>query len=109
LESREKNNWEGKNFALLTQNIGIEMQTLWPSPVKPPVETGFTPSPESRQADRLYGKTPLYKVLQSAEKLDPEFDFGWRSAGAPSTPGFGVMGAVHRCDKRPVLSAGFSR
>jgi len=77
---------QGKNFALLTQNISIEMG-------KPPVGTGFTPSPESRQAAVSTGiQTPLYKVLQSAERLDPEFDFGWRSAGAPSTPGFGVMG-----------------
>jgi hypothetical protein len=44
LESREKNNWEGKNFALLTQNIDIETKTLWPSRVKPPVEPGFAVS-----------------------------------------------------------------
>jgi len=30
--------------------------------------------------------------IQFAEKLDLDFAFGWRSAGAPSTPGFGVMG-----------------
>jgi hypothetical protein len=29
---------------------------------------------------------------QLAEKLDFALDFGWRSAGVPSTPGFGVMG-----------------
>jgi len=29
---------------------------------------------------------------QLAEKLDVAFDFGWRSAGVPSAPGFGVMG-----------------
>jgi len=29
---------------------------------------------------------------QIAERLDLEFDFGWRNAGAPSMPGFGVMG-----------------
>jgi len=30
--------------------------------------------------------------IQFAEKLDFDFAFGWRSAGAPRTPGFGVMG-----------------
>jgi len=29
---------------------------------------------------------------QTAEILDFRFDFGWRSAGAPITAGFGVMG-----------------
>jgi hypothetical protein len=30
--------------------------------------------------------------IQFAEKLDLDFVFGWRSAGAPSTSGFGAMG-----------------
>jgi hypothetical protein len=30
--------------------------------------------------------------IQFAEKLDLDFAFGWRSAGASSTTGFGVMG-----------------
>jgi hypothetical protein len=30
--------------------------------------------------------------IQFAEKLDLDFAFGWRGAGTPSTPGFGVMG-----------------
>jgi len=29
---------------------------------------------------------------QAAEKLDFALASGWRSAGVPSTPGFGVMG-----------------
>jgi hypothetical protein len=29
---------------------------------------------------------------QLAEKLGVALDFGWRSAGAPSTPALGVMG-----------------
>jgi hypothetical protein len=29
---------------------------------------------------------------QSAEKLDFVLAFGWRNAGVPSTPAFGVMG-----------------
>jgi hypothetical protein len=78
---------QGKNFALLTQNISVEMKMFWPSPVKPPVETGFTPSPESRQAAVSKGnQTTLYKVLQSAKKLDLEFDFGWRN-GSPTARG----------------------
>jgi len=31
-------------------------------------------------------------VKQLAEKVALAVDFGWRSAGVPSTPGFGVMG-----------------
>jgi hypothetical protein len=48
--------------------------------------------------------------IQFAEKPDLDFAFGWGRAGAPRTPGFGVMGgAVHRCDKRLVFSPGFGR
>jgi hypothetical protein len=56
---------EDKNFAQLTQNLGIAMKMFCPSHVKPPVETGFTPSPESQQAAVSKGiQTHLYKVLQ---------------------------------------------
>jgi hypothetical protein len=34
----------------------------------------------------------ISKYWQFAEKLDFVLAFGWRSAGGPSTPGFGVMG-----------------
>jgi hypothetical protein len=68
--------------------------------------------------------------IQPAEKVDVDLDFGWRSARAPSTPGFGVMGwsgsslrslaclmlrsilggaAVHRCDNKLIFRACFSR
>jgi hypothetical protein len=49
-------------------------------------------------------------IREAAEQLDSAFAFGWRSAGMPSTPGFGVMGgALQRCDNRHCLECGFSR
>ncbi len=49
-------------------------------------------------------------ALQFAEIAGFVLIFGWRSAGAPGTPGFGVMGwRVYRCDKCLIFSAGFSR
>jgi hypothetical protein len=56
---------EGKNLALLPQTISNEIKVLAETRPEPPVETGFTPSPESRQAAVSKGnQTTLYKVLQ---------------------------------------------
>jgi len=56
---------EGKNLALLPQTISNEIKFFGRDQARPPVETGFTPSPESRQAAVSKGnQTTLYKVLQ---------------------------------------------
>jgi hypothetical protein len=86
-----------KNFALLTQNIGVAVKMFWPSPVKPPVETGFTPSQESRQAAVSTESRRFFTKFYKVKNTILEFDFGWRLSF--------ILGgaAVHRCDKRPVL------
>jgi hypothetical protein len=67
---------EGKNLALLPQTISNEIKVLAEPTPEPPVEKGFVPSQESRQAAvSKANQTPLYKVLQ-CEELDPELDFG---------------------------------
>jgi hypothetical protein len=56
---------KGKDFALLPQTISNEIKDLAETRPEPPVETGFSPSPESQQAAVSKGnQTPLYKVLQ---------------------------------------------
>jgi hypothetical protein len=75
----------------LTQNIGVAVKMFWPSPVKPLVEAGFNPPPESRQAAVSTENRRLFTKFYKVKNTILEFDFGWRLSlildGA----------AVHRC------------